>query len=180
VRQAPLPAERVRPLAEQMLRGLGAAHERGVVHRDLKPGNIMVTPAGVVKLVDFGLADAAEESTLTPAGYVVGTPAYMAPEQAIGSRPTPQSDLFSLGVILYELLTGRRPFLRETMAATLAAIVHADPAPFDVSLPESTRCLEPAILRALRKNPEERYSSAEAFLRALEDAGAGPDPPGPA
>jgi pimeloyl-ACP methyl ester carboxylesterase/predicted Ser/Thr protein kinase len=167
-REAPIAAERLLPIATQILAGLGAAHAQGVIHRDLKPVNVMLTPAGVVKLVDFGLADAAEESTLTPAGYIVGTPAYMAPEQAIGSRPTPRSDLFSVGVILYELLTGRRPFQRETMAATLAAIVHAEPATFDPSLPEATRRLEPAILRALRKNPDERPESAEAFRRALE------------
>jgi len=170
LRDAPIPAERVLSLARQILAGLAAAHGRGIVHRDLKPGNIMVTHTGAVKIVDFGLAGTTEETKLTPEGYVVGTPAYMAPEQALGVEATPRSDLFSLGLVLYELLTGKRPFQRETMAATLAAIVQADPSPFPASLPQPTLRLEPAIRHVLRKNPDDRPQSADDFLREIDSA----------
>jgi pimeloyl-ACP methyl ester carboxylesterase len=170
VKEAPIAAERVVSLARGILAGLGAAHERGIVHRDLKPANIMVGRSDAVKLVDFGLAGGAAESELTPSGYVVGTPAYMSPEQALGAEATPRSDLFSIGVVLFELLTGVRTFQRETMGATLAAIVRADPCPFPGSLPVPTLRLEPAIRHALRKDPAERPATAAEMLRELEDA----------
>ncbi len=114
-------------IMEQILEGLAFAHSRGVVHRDLKPGNIHVLPNGQVKIMDFGLARREQDAAAT--GVVMGTPYYMAPEQAQGDRPTARTDIFSVGALFYELLTGRRPFTGPTIAAVVFAVVHRDPEP---------------------------------------------------
>ena len=163
--KGPRPAEETVSLAVQISEALEAAHRRGVIHRDLKPANIMVTSEGSVKLVDFGLAkqvaDADETATIEAA--IVGTAAYMAPEQIQGKTLDGRSDMFSLGAVLYELLSGRRAFRGETVAATIAAILHSEPAPL-----VSPLALGRIVKRCLAKVPSERYQTMMELRTALE------------
>jgi eukaryotic-like serine/threonine-protein kinase len=156
--------------ATQLARGLDAAHRRGVVHRDVKPGNVMLLPDGTVKLLDFGLARIADV-TLTQPGVLPGTVAYMSPEQLRGEAVDRQTDLFSLGVVLYEMLAGVRPFRGDGAAALRAAILHDDPAPLDAvapSTPEAASCM---VERLLRKDPTARYATAGELLGDLARQG---------
>jgi serine/threonine protein kinase/tetratricopeptide (TPR) repeat protein len=166
----------------QIGEGLGEAHARGIVHRDLKPQNIMVTPQGRVKILDFGLArhsrndgsleqERSLESTvsgqLVPEGRIAGTIAYMSPEQVLGNAVDAGSDIFSLGTILYELTAGLHPFLGETSTATIAKILESHPQPpsrIDATLPPG---LDQVSLRSLQKRPEDRYGSAGEMVEAL-------------
>jgi CHASE2 domain-containing sensor protein len=151
--------------------GLDYAHASGVVHRDVKPDNIMVSNAGVVKMMDFGIARVME-SSLTKTGSVIGTPAYMSPEQVNGQRIDARSDIFSLGVILYELLTGQKPFTGHTISSLMFAIVKSDPAQ-PSALDAKVHAIWDEILRkALAKNRDERYTSAKEFGQAVRDAPA--------
>lgn len=160
-------------LVLQICRGLTAAHAGNVVHRDLKPSNIMVDKADCCKLVDFGLAKAIGDSELTIPGTVMGTANYMSPEQAQGHQVDERSDLFSLGVILCELLTGSRPFQRDSLPATIHAIVH-DPHPrFRDVGPVSCKSCQQVLDAALAKNPDERFQSAAEFEAALGSLLAG-------
>ena len=133
LRRGPLSVARFRHLAVQIAEGLAAAHRAGIVHRDLKPGNIMITREDCARILDFGLATrhrtGPEEATtsLSRPGAVTGTPAYMSPEQIRGSRLDPRSDIFSFGALMYEMITGRRAFARESISATLAAVLDANP-----------------------------------------------------
>ena len=140
--------------------GLSHAHHRGIVHRDIKPANIMVTKDGTVKIVDFGIAHigAAKE---TRTGQIMGSVSYMAPEQVNGSPVDARTDIFSTGVVLYELFTYNHPFDGENMAATLMKIIHAAPPPLSNSVSDLPPELEPIIFKALAKNREERYHSAD-------------------
>lgn len=163
----PLPVDEIIDIAAQLAQGLGEAHRRGVIHRDIKPGNIMITPQGVVKITDFGLARLASAPRLTRSGTALGTVAYMAPEQACGEEVDGRSDIWSFGVVLFEMLTGRLPFEKETEAATLHAIC-SDPAPSVRSIrADIPASLAGAVDRCLEKNPERRYASAEDLLAAL-------------
>ena len=173
-RGAPSLAETV-DIARQITSALAEAHDRGIVHRDIKPGNIMITPAGVVKVLDFGLAksficepgDATEQIISTP-GLVTGTTRYMSPEQLLAEPLDGRSDLFSLGVILYEMATGKGPFDRATMAGTISAILVQDPPPIGKS---ALSALEPVILRALSKPVLRRFQSASQMQDALGKMG---------
>jgi pimeloyl-ACP methyl ester carboxylesterase len=165
--RGPRSAERVVHLLRQIAAGLGAAHAGGILHRDLKPANIMVNREGVVKLVDFGIARHGDATALTPDGFIIGTLAYMSPEQARGDPLTPACDFFSLGVVLYELLTGRRLFARDSAASTLHAVLNDDPPPFDRSLPKETLALEPLVRRCLMKVPARRFQSAHDLMEVL-------------
>ena len=143
IAQGPVPADEAIALSKQIIDALEYAHERGVIHRDLKPANIKVTPDGVVKVLDFGLAKALDQRAgstsldpensptltmgATQAGVIMGTAAYMSPEQAVGKPADRRSDIFSFGVVLYEMLTGKRPFRGESMGDTLAAVVKDAP-----------------------------------------------------
>ena len=188
---AALPTERLLALGAQVADALAAAHAKGIVHRDLKPDNVVVTKEGHAKVLDFGLArieprsretSGDEEPTavpLTADGMVVGTVSYMSPEQAQGREVDYRSDQFSLGILLYEMATGRRPFEQPTAAETIAAILRDPPPPLDVgSLPPPLQWL---INRCLAKSPSERYASTRELaddLASLIDPLVAPRGPG--
>lgn len=159
------PAEAV-AIATQVARGLGAAHARGIIHRDVKPGNVMLCADGTVRLLDFGLAKMADASMTAP-GATPGTIAYMSPEQAQGGPVTRQTDLWSLGVVLYEMLTGVRPYRGGSDHAVLHAIQHDQPGPVRRRAIHVSPWLARIVDRLLQKRPDSRYPSAEALLADL-------------
>src|SRR5437870_1928579 len=162
--EGPLHPQRAAEVASDIAAALGFAHRNGVVHRDVKPGNVIISPTGQVKVADFGIARALgadPESNLTQAGSVMGTATYFAPEQAQGLHLDPRSDLYSLGVVLYEMVTGRPPFAGESPVAIAYKHVQEQPAPprhVNTNVPAD---LEAIILRLLAKNPAARYPSAD-------------------
>jgi eukaryotic-like serine/threonine-protein kinase len=163
------PDEAVR-LAIQACAGLQHAHDTGLVHRDVKPQNLLLRDDGTLKLVDFGIARAAETTRLTQAGTILGTAAYLAPEQAAGDEVTSAADVYSLGVVLYELLTGRTPYTFETLAE-LADRSAADPIrPIADLAPGVPPALEDVVMRCLARNPAYRPSSAAELARELRAA----------
>ncbi len=157
------PAEAL-SIAVQVARGLAAAHANEVVHRDIKPSNILITSQGVVKIVDFGLAAMVDAEQLTVAGTSMGTPAYMSPEQALGKPVDRRSDIWSLGVVLLEMLTHERVFRAEAMQGVLYQVVHGEIA----GLGRLQQPLRGVVARALDRDPEKRWQSANDFLEALE------------
>jgi len=171
------PAEAVEILA-QSCRGLDYAHRNGVVHRDVKPGNLLRSEEGIVKLADFGIAKAAEDSEITKAGSVLGTAAYLSPEQARGERAGPPADLYALGVVSYQLLTSRLPYEAASLT-DLARMQEGSPplSPHDVA-PEVPPALSQAVMRALHPLPEGRYEGGLEMSDALTDGlrGVAPDP----
>ena len=155
-------------IAVETCRGLEFAHGRGIVHRDLKPGNVWLTEDGTAKIGDFGLAVALDRSRLTQEGMMVGTVSYMPPEQAMGGEVTPRSDLYSLGAMLYEMVTGRPPFLGDDSVAIIGQHINTPPMAPTWHNGECPRPLEALIMRLLTKNPSERPESAADVLSALE------------
>lgn len=150
----------------EVLDGLGAAHATGVVHRDVKPGNIMITPSGAAKLADFGIARV-DLSALTGTGAMIGTPGYMAPEQALGRSVDHRADLFAVAAILFEILVGRAPFAGGSLPETLLRLTSPDPVELG---PLATTALAPVLARGLAKRPEHRFDSARQFRDALRAA----------
>jgi len=173
------PLKKTLQIAAQAADGLAAAHARGIVHRDLKPENLMVSKDGVVKILDFGLAKTTPlyaregeetgsyEAVATQPGRVLGTVGYMSPEQASGRSLDLHSDQFSFGTILYEMITGRRAWKRNTAAETLTAIIREDPPPIAVAAPSTPSALRWIVERCLAKDPEERYASTRDLARDL-------------
>ena len=172
IAQGPLPPREALAIATGIARGLAAAHARGIVHRDVKPANVMLTADGGVKLLDFGVAKLADV-TVTQSGVTPGTVAYMAPEQIRGENADARSDLWSLGVVLHEMLTGGRPFLGSHDAAVMQAILHGDPPPLGAASGEATASLPAIVRRLLAKDPAERYASAQRLLADLEPIAPG-------
>ena len=166
-------------LLEQVAAALDHAHARGVVHRDVKPANIMIEPSGQVKVMDFGIAKLDEGANLTSTGAVMGTPNYMAPEQARGEKVDARSDLFSLGCVLYECLTGTRPFQSPSVSAILVKILTEDPPPVDPAALGLPGGLKDVLARATAKDPSARYPSGASMIDALRGLGASPTASGP-
>jgi tRNA A-37 threonylcarbamoyl transferase component Bud32 len=170
--RGPVEPEEAASLVEPVLGALAYAHQNGVVHRDIKPANILVADDGRVKVTDFGIAKAAFTGTdLTTTGKALGTVRYLSPEQVQGSEVDARSDLYSLGIVLYELLTGRVPFKAESDMAVALMRLNQDPIPprdFRGGIP---RELEALVLKALARRPQDRFQSAESMLAALERAG---------
>ncbi len=167
--QGSLPVDEAVEILAQSCRGLDYAHRNGVVHRDVKPGNLLRSREGSVKLADFGIAKAAEDSDITKVGSVLGTAAYLAPEQARGEAAGPASDLYALGVVAYQLLAGRLPYDAGSLT-DLARLQETGPPPrLDELEPDVPPALAAAVAVALHRDPEERYPDAADMEKALRD-----------
>ena len=169
-----LPVSRASPLVQQILRGFGAIHAAGIVHRDVKPQNILITPDGTAQVTDFGVAYAALAEGLTTQGMTVGTASYMAPEQARGEPVTQATDIYAVGVVFYEMLTGRVPFTGENPMAVMMAHLQSPPVPPSQAVPglRIPPRVEQIILRSMAKQPGQRFPSAAAMADALSGRAA--------
>ena len=183
----PLPLARAADIALQAAEGVASAHAVGIVHRDLKPENLMVNRQGAVKILDFGLAkllrpgEVSEDNALdvarTATGMIIGTAGYLSPEQLRGEKASERSDVFALGVVLYEMLTGENPFRRNNAVETFTAILREDPPPLDPRLGPIPVELTLALGRALAKKPEDRYPTARELAADLREVRARVVPP---
>lgn len=168
IKDGPLPADVAAVLGARIASALDHAHFRHIIHRDLKPGNVMLTKSGEVKLMDFGIAKDVDLVALTQQGMAVGTPAYMSPEQVTGTSLDPRTDIFSLGVLLYEALTGARPFQGKTAGEIFAKIRDGKYTPLHKAAPHVPPPLAHVVKRALEVKPENRYPDAAAMRRELD------------
>jgi serine/threonine protein kinase len=168
IAESPLPEWEARLRTLEILAALEASHDQGILHRDLKPGNVLLTDRGVAKVADFGIAKIAEGTNLTTSGITLGTPAYLAPERVAGLPATPASDVYSAGVVLYEMLTAKKPFHADTPLGMIRAIQEEDPEPLDHVRPDVDPVLASIVERTLTKDPRRRYDSAVTMREALE------------
>jgi eukaryotic-like serine/threonine-protein kinase len=171
--EAPLESARAIDLSVQILRATGAIHSRGIIHRDLKPHNAIVDGAGQLKVIDFGIAWAGA-SDITENGSIFGSVHYLSPEQAEGAELSGASDLYSVGVILYETLTARPPFLGETAMSVALKHLTERPTPPTALNTAVTPALESTVMRALEKDPARRFADADTFIEALTEANPAP------
>ncbi len=166
IAQGPLTVDEILHIGVQVAEGIAAAHANGIVHRDIKPANVMVNQRRQVKVMDFGLARLAD-ATITLTGHVAGTPAYMAPEQVQGRTADERSDIWALGVMLYEMITGRLPFRGERIEAVLLAIQSSEPQPVTALRAGVPSELDWIVGKCLAKNPAERHQKADELLNDL-------------
>jgi eukaryotic-like serine/threonine-protein kinase len=178
LKRGALPPRTAAAVALQIAEALRAAHERDVIHRDIKPHNILITGSGDVKVTDFGIARAASSSTMTRTGHILGTAHYISPEQAMGEPVGPASDLYSLGVVLYEMLTGEMPFDADTPLGIAMKHVNGHLVPPQVLKPEIPDGINAVTVRLLAKDPLDRYASDDELIEDLERVVAGLDPSG--
>jgi eukaryotic-like serine/threonine-protein kinase len=174
----PMDVDQAVDVVTQACRGLDYAHRNGVVHRDVKPGNLLVSDSDVVKLADFGIARATDQSSITQVGSVLGTAAYLAPEQARGEEAGPRADLYSLGVVAYQLLTGRLPYEANSLSELALKQQREAPAPVDELNPRVPRELADAIALALALDQEERPANAMLLAEAIANGARGIEPAG--
>jgi len=175
VEQGPIPAVEALEYIRQALDALSYAHGQNVIHRDIKPSNMMLTPQGVVKLMDFGIARSGRDPALTTAGTTMGSLYYMSPEQVRGEMVDHRSDVYSVGVSLYEMVTGQRPFQSDSDVAIMAAHLQQMPKPPVELRPGLPKALSDVIMIAMAKNPAQRFQSADAFRAALKTVGTSED-----
>jgi len=179
--RGPLPWRQAVALVAEVAEALDHAHARGIVHRDVKPGNVMIDPSGRARVTDFGIARIGDESRTLP-GEVLGTPNFMSPEQLRGERVDGRSDLFSLGSVLYQALTGRPPFAAEHVGAVTHAVAHVEPEPPSSKVEGIPRAVDRVVARALAKDRERRFATGREMADALRallgeaDSGFAPDP----
>ena len=173
----PVEWPRVMRIVAQVARALGHAHRHGVVHRDVKPANVIVLPSGDVKVTDFGIAQLeSAHARLTSTGEFIGTPLYTAPEQARVEDVDGRADVFSLASVAYTLLTGRPPFMAPTIPGIVHRVVYEEPDPLSQLVPGMPADVERVLARAMAKDPDARYATAEAFAEDAEDVAAGQPP----
>ena len=173
----PLEIQDAHGIILQIAQGLHEAHQNGIVHRDIKPGNIMLTEKGQAKITDFGLAKLETGSEITKTVTIMGTVTYMSPEQARGDNVDLRSDIWSLGVLFYEMLTGQLPFSREAFQSAIYAIMHEDPEPLASFRSDVPEMLEMVIYKTLQKDPQQRYQTLEDFIQDLKDPYTAVAPP---
>jgi len=176
IERGPLKIDEALGLGMQVAEGLREAHKKGVIHRDIKSANVMVTESGQAKIMDFGLARVRGSTLLTKEGMTMGTIAYMSPEQARGEAVDHRSDIWSLGVVLYEMLAGRLPFRGEHDQAVVYAILKAPPKPLSAERPEIPASIEHVVGKALEKKPDQRYQSVEELIDDLRSIAEGIEP----
>ncbi len=174
--RGPLSIDRAESITLQILGGLESIHQTGILHRDIKPQNVLLDRQGRVRVTDFGIAQGAFDSDLTSDGMTMGTASYMAPEQARGVTLSEATDVYAVGVILYEMLTGQLPFDRPTPMATMLAHIEDEPVPPSVVAPDQAipPRLDGIVLQAMAKDPQERFRTATAMVRALEGVARDP------
>lgn len=176
IARGPLETHTARRIGIEVLAALGAAHAAGLVHRDIKPANVLLSPDGTAKVADFGIAKSAEAQTHTTAGMLMGTATYLPPERLAGHPATPESDLYSVGVLLYEAVTGKLPFHGDTPLVVASAIQRGRPRPVQELRPDVDQRLAAVIQRAMSSNPYDRFRSASAMAAALgEEAAPSPE-----
>ena len=171
--EGPLVPERALELVAEAARGAGAAHALGIVHRDIKPPNILMTERGQAKLADFGIASIAGGEKFTATGAAIGSPHYVSPEQVSGRQPVPASDVYSLGVVLYELLTGQKLFEHTNVTAIAIAHIEEEPEPPSASVEDVDPALDALVLRCLEKDPADRFQDGNELAGAIDSVMSG-------